>query len=104
MKKIYGNILNANLIEMTNNETGVVTTMTKILYTTEIDSSDKQIGTGILECYVKGDKLSILEKFTKLVELNVKKYRPLHESELEEKFIKTGTKLYVSKIGDVSLN
>lgn len=101
--KILGNILYADLVRINNNTTGEVREMTKILYTTEIDNSSEHVGAGILECYINGNKLQAIEPFTKVIEIQGKKVRPLYELEIEERLIKNGKKMYVSKVNNVSL-
>lgn len=98
MKKIKGHILYAELTSITNRSTGVVSPMTKIFYTIEMDSSENHVGVGTLECYKIGNYLKAIEPFTKYQNLGGKMVRPLYDIELEERYIKNGQKLYIHSI------
>ncbi len=103
MSKINGIILCAELVKMTNKETGEVSEMTKINYTIDVNSTDERVGCGIMECYIRGNKVKALEPYTKVSNMNGKNVRVMLDIELEERLTKNSKKLYVSKIGDLSL-
>lgn len=100
MKKIKGQIIYAELNQFTDNNTGVVKEMTKVLYTVNVENSATHVGSGLLECYLSGDFIKKLEEYTKTIVINGKEVRPIYDIELEERFIKNGSKLYISKIND----
>ncbi len=104
MKKIKGNIIYAELSKMTNEKTGEVKDMTKILYTMEIENTDKHVGNATMECYRMGDYLKKLEPFTQLTNLNGKMVLPVVELEIEERPIKNGAKFVISKVNDIVLD
>ncbi len=98
-----GCILYADLMNMTNQTTGEVSQMTKVVYTVDIENTDKHSGVGMLECYLQGNKLKILEQFTKQVEISGKKYLQVYPLVFETRFIKNGQKLYIKKINNVDI-
>lgn len=98
-----GCILYADLMNMTNQTTGEVTQMTKVVYTVDIENTDKHIGNGLLECYLQGNKLKVLEQFTRAVEIQGKKYRQIYPLEFETRLIKNGQKLYIKKINSIEI-
>ena len=95
-----GCILYADLMNMTNKDTGEVTQMTKIVYTVDLEDTDKHVGVGMLECYLPGNKLNVLNQFTKRIELQGKQYMQVCSLEFETRLIKNGQKLYIKKINN----
>lgn len=98
-----GCILYADLVNMTNKDTGVVSQMTKIVYTVDIENTDKHCGVGMLECYLSGNKLKTIEQFTKQNEISGKRYLQVYPIAFETRLIKNGQKLYIKKINNIEI-
>lgn len=96
MKKISSSIVQANLINITDSKTGVVTEMTRILYTVDRDDTDKTVGPATLESYKVGNHLSKIEKKTI-------KYKPRVELLIDELPTKNGVKFKLQAIDGVEL-
>lgn len=96
---VKGNILYAELNSFTDKETGVVTEMTKICYTTEVDDSKNFVGCAVLEAYKPGNYLEELSAYTKSILHNGQTFKPLVDIELKEQYIKNGVKFVVERIG-----
>jgi len=98
--KIKGNILYAELNEFTNQETGVVTEMTKICYTSEREDTDNFVGCAILEAYKPGNYLEELSVYMKTFNQNGQLVKKLVEIDVKEQYTKNGVKFVVDKIND----
>lgn len=97
---LKSNILYAELNEFTDNTTGVVTQMTKIVYTIEREATEKAVGCAILEAYKPGNFLKELERYTLPSKLMGKETRELVNLEIDKQYTKNGEKYVVKKVND----
>lgn len=98
--KVKSNILFADLNEFTDDKTGVVTEMTKIVYTVERENTDKAVGVAMLEAYKPGNFLKELEPFTCATNVNGRLARLLVDLEIDKQYTKNGEKYILKKIND----
>lgn len=97
---VKGNILYAELNSFTDKETGVVTEMTKICYTTEVEDSKNFVGCAVLEAYKPGNYIEELSIYTKPVVHNGQAFKTLVDIDLKEQYIKNGVKFVVERINN----
>lgn len=93
MKKIQTIILGASLSNITNEKTGEVKPLTKIMYTVDRDNTEKLIGPALLECYKIGNHM---DKISKYIMRSV-------TIEIDEIPTKNGSKYSITKIDNIEL-
>lgn len=95
MKNIIAEILTADKTNMTNEKTGEITTMTKIMY--RIETADTEIHTGpaIFECYKVGDFVEKLKPFCKIGKVC--------HVDIDQRPTKNGSKFVLTKIENIEL-
>jgi len=86
-------IIYAQRTNITDEKTGVVTELTKIVYATKMSSNDNIVGCAVLENYKVGNHL---EKIKSFIMKNV-------TAVIEEKATKNGSKYVIQKINNVEL-
>lgn len=97
---IKGNLLYAELNSFTDKETGVVTEMTKICYTAELEDSDNHVGCAVLEAYKPGNYLEELSPYTKPINSNGQLVKRFVDIDVREQYQKNGVKYIVERIND----
>lgn len=102
--KLKSNILYSELSNFTNEKTGEVVEMTKIVYTAEREPSENAVGVAILEAYKPGNYLKELEPYTLPVNANGKLVKMLVDLEIDKQYTKNGEKYVVKKINDFDFN
>lgn len=97
MKNVRGEILTLDLMELTNEKTGVVSEMTKIMYRIDTDGVEEKrhSGAGILECYRQGNYVEKLKAFTKIGKIS--------QIDIELRPTKNGSKYVITKVDAVEL-
>lgn len=58
-------ILNADLMNFKNDNTGEISDMTRINYCIDCDSSDEHVGPAILQCFKRGNVIETIKPFCK---------------------------------------
>ncbi len=95
MKNINAEILSLDFMKITNNETGVVTEMTKIMYRIDSDDSDVHVGGAIKECFKVGNHIEKLKPFCKVGKVS--------HIDIDLQDTKNGAKYVLTKIENVEL-
>lgn len=92
-RKVKSILINANLVDITNEKTGEVSHLTKFTYAVSKSNNDYSVGGALLECYRSGN---LLEKVNA---------RTMKECilEIEEKPTKNGSKYILRKIDNLEL-
>lgn len=93
MKKARITILNMEKAKFTNDKTGEVSYMTKIMYAIPMANTEKLKGQAILRCYCNGEAFDKLEKFIMIPSA----------AEIEERATVDGAKYYLTQIADVKV-
>lgn len=96
MRKINSSIIQCNLLNVKNEQTGELIEMTRILYTIDREDTEKVIGPATCESFRVGNYLKKLEK-------NTIKYKPRVELLIEEKPMKNGVKFVINSVNGIEL-
>lgn len=64
MEKIKGMIINAKLLEFTDEKTGELVTLTKVNYVLDSEDSDKSVGSDMFECNLIGNVVRKFKGYT----------------------------------------
>jgi hypothetical protein len=86
-------IIYAQRTNITNEKTGVVTELTKIVYAVKMNNNENIVGNAVLENYKVGN---LLEKIKPFVMKNV-------NAVIEEKATKNGSKYVIQKLNNVEI-